>query len=94
MHVLVVKRALYDRHPWIARSLYKSFDESLRLAREDLGHRNALKVMLPWLAEHVAEADGVLGADHWSYGLERNRHVLETFARCGGQLPTLTKGYP
>lgn len=81
MHVLVVKRALYDRHPWIARALYKAFEEALRLAREDLRQRNALKVMLPWLQEHVAEAGDVLGADYWAYGLERNRHVLETFAR-------------
>jgi 4,5-dihydroxyphthalate decarboxylase len=81
MHTVVVKRALYERHPWIARSLYKAFEESLRLAQADLHHRNALKVMLPWLAEHVAEVADVLGEGYWDYGLEPNRHVLDVFAR-------------
>ncbi|MFC4118831.1 hypothetical protein [Nonomuraea zeae] len=80
MHVVVVKRPLYERHPWVARSLYKAFEESLRYAYEDLRHRNALKVMLPWLDEHVRETLAVLGEDYWAYGLERNRHVLDRFA--------------
>ncbi|TYB70290.1 ABC transporter substrate-binding protein [Nonomuraea sp. PA05] len=80
MHVVVVRRELYERHPWIARSLYKAFDESLRLALEDLLHRNALKVMLPWLHDHVRETLDVLGDGYWAYGLEPNRHVLDRFA--------------
>lgn len=81
MHTVVVRRSLYERHPWIARSLYKAFEESLRLAQADLRHRNALKVMLPWLQEHVTEVRDVLGDGYWDYGLEPNRHVLEVFAR-------------
>jgi 4,5-dihydroxyphthalate decarboxylase len=81
MHTVVVKRSLYERHPWIARSLYKAFEESLRLAHAELRQRNALLVMLPWLAEHVAEVRDVLGDGYWDYGLDRNRHVLEVFAR-------------
>jgi 4,5-dihydroxyphthalate decarboxylase len=80
MHTVVVKRELYERHPWIARSLYKAFDESLRLAYADLRRRNALTVMLPWLQEHVAETVDVLGDGYWDYGLAPNRHVLEVFA--------------
>jgi len=81
MHTVVIKRALYERHPWIARSLYKAFVAALEIAYEDLRHRNALKVMLPWLHEHLEQTLDVLGAGYWDYGVERNRHVLETFAR-------------
>jgi 4,5-dihydroxyphthalate decarboxylase len=81
MHVVVLKRELHERHPWIARSLYKAFEQSLRLAYADLRHRNALKVMLPWLHDHLEQTIAVLGHDYWNYGLEPNRHVLETFAR-------------
>lgn len=81
MHVVVVKRELHEHHPWIARSLYKAFEESLAIARADLLHRNALKVMLPWLQDHLDQTVAALGDDYWSYGLEPNRHVLETFAR-------------
>jgi len=81
MHVVVLKREVHERHPWIARSLYKAFEESLRLAYADLRHSNALKVMLPWLKDHLAQTVDSLGTDYWTYGLEPNRHVLETFAR-------------
>jgi 4,5-dihydroxyphthalate decarboxylase len=37
--------------------------------------------MLPWLTAHVEDAQQTLGADWWAYGLEPNRHVLETFLR-------------
>ncbi|HVV09804.1 ABC transporter substrate-binding protein [Amycolatopsis sp.] len=81
MHTVVLRRELHERHPWLARSLTKAFTGSLRLAYEDLTHRNALKVMLPWLQHHLAETLDALGPGYWDYGLERNRHVLETFAR-------------
>lgn len=81
MHVVVVRRTLYERHPWIARSLTKAFDAALEVAYTDLAQRNALKVMLPWLARHLDETVAVLGPRYWDYGLEANRHVLETFSR-------------
>ncbi|MFD0689676.1 ABC transporter substrate-binding protein [Actinomadura fibrosa] len=81
MHTVVIRREVYERHPWIARSLTKAFIQALDLAYTDLAQRNALKVMLPWLEQHLAETLEALGAGYWDYGLERNRHVLETFAR-------------
>lgn len=81
MHVVALKREIHERHPWIARSLYKAFEEARRLAYADLWHSNALKVMLPWLQDHLRQTVDDLGADYWTYGLEPNRHVLETFVR-------------
>jgi 4,5-dihydroxyphthalate decarboxylase len=77
----VLRRELHEANPWLARSLYKAFEESLRIAEADLRVRNALKVMLPWLEQHLVETLRALGPDYWAYGLEPNRHVLETFAR-------------
>jgi 4,5-dihydroxyphthalate decarboxylase len=81
MHVLVVKRTLYDRHPWLASSLMKAFEEALQIARADMMYRSSLKIMLPWLADHVEETQRVMGDDYWPYGIEPNRKVLETFLR-------------
>jgi 4,5-dihydroxyphthalate decarboxylase len=81
MHTVVIRRELHERNPWIARSLTKAFTESLELAYADLRHRNALKIMLPWLHQHLEDTIDVLGPGYWDYGLEPNRHVLETFAR-------------
>ena len=45
------------------------------------GDWTALGAMLPWLVAHVEEAKREMGEDWWPYGLEPNRHVLETFLR-------------
>lgn len=81
MHLVVVRRSVLEREPWIARSLLKAFEQALGVARDDLMYRSSLKVMLPWLADHVEETVAALGEDYWTYGIEPNRHVLETFLR-------------
>lgn len=81
MHVVVIRREVLEDHPWVARSLMKAFDESLLVAREDLMYRSSLKTMLPWLAAHVEETTAVMGEDFWTYGIEGNREVLDTFLR-------------
>jgi 4,5-dihydroxyphthalate decarboxylase len=43
--------------------------------------RSSLMTMLPWLADHVAETVSATGSDYWRYGIEANRHVLETVLR-------------
>lgn len=81
MHTIVLRRALYTAHPWIARSLMKGFCRALELAYADLRYRSALKVMLPWLDDHLTETVSALGDSYWQYGLEPNRRVLEFFLR-------------
>jgi len=81
MHVIVLRRDVYEANPWIARSLMKAFDAALRIAYDDLRYRSALRVMLPWLAAEVDETEALMGDDWFAYGVERNRHVLEAFLR-------------
>ncbi len=81
MHVIVMRRDVYEANRWIAQSLTKAFYESQRRAYEDLAETAAHKTMLPWLVEHVEEARREMGDDWWPYGLERNRKTLETFTR-------------
>jgi 4,5-dihydroxyphthalate decarboxylase len=79
MHVVVIKRSVLESHPWVAGSLMKAFEQSLRVAKEELMYRSSLMTMLPWLADHVEETVSAMGSDYWKYGIEANRHVLETF---------------
>jgi 4,5-dihydroxyphthalate decarboxylase len=81
MHTVVIRRALYEQHPWVAMSLYKAFVQAQREAYEDLYVTAALKTMLPWLTRHVEEARALMGDDYWSYGFAPNREVLDTFLR-------------
>jgi 4,5-dihydroxyphthalate decarboxylase len=34
MHAVVIKRSVLDSHPWVAGSLMKAFEQSLRVAKE------------------------------------------------------------
>jgi hypothetical protein len=81
MHVVVVRRDVYDAHPWVAQSLYKAFALAKADASDRLYDSSALRVMLPWLTQHVEEARELLGDDYWSYGLQANHDVLTTFLR-------------
>lgn len=38
-------------------------------------------ISLPFLVEHAYQTMDLMGEDFWPYGLEVNRHVLETFLR-------------
>ncbi len=81
MHTVVLQRELYRAHPWVAQSLQKAFVAAQRKTYDDLAITAALKTMLPWQVAHVEEARRELGQDWWAYGLEANRHVLDTFLR-------------
>lgn len=81
MHVVVLRRDVYERHPWVAQSLYKAFVLAKEKADAELYDTSALRVMSPWLIQHLEEARQLLGRDYWSYGLAANRDVLTTFLR-------------
>lgn len=81
MHLVVVRRDVYEAHPWVAQSLVKAFVLAKQEAFARLYDSSALRFMLPWLPQQLEEAWEVLGDDYWSYGLEANRHTLATFLR-------------
>ena len=81
MHVLVIRRDLYERHRWVAQSLQKAFVAAKAEVLERIYDSSALRFMLPWLNQYIEEARNTLGEDYWSYGLEANHHVLDTFLR-------------
>jgi 4,5-dihydroxyphthalate decarboxylase len=82
MHLVAIRRALYERHPWIANSLYAAFVESKRIARARLRYGGSLYAMLPWLQDEIEEIDQVFpGGDPFPYGIEPNRPTLEALVR-------------
>ena len=81
MHTVVIRRDVYAKNPWVAQSLFKAFNAAKAKALAMYNQTAALAAMLPWLTAHVEEARREIGEDWWPYGLEPNRHVLETFLR-------------
>ncbi|MFD2184869.1 ABC transporter substrate-binding protein [Rhodoplanes azumiensis] len=72
MHTVVIRRALYDREPWIAMSLFKAFRESSRRCLDRMRDVNALPYSLPWYLPALEETIAVFGEDFWPEGLEAN----------------------
>ena len=62
-----------------SQSLLKAFVAAQREAYADLRETAALKTMLPWLTRHLEDTRALMGEDFWPYGIEPNRHTLETF---------------
>ncbi|HEY7240056.1 MAG TPA: ABC transporter substrate-binding protein [Burkholderiales bacterium] len=91
MHVVVVKRETYEKHPWIAQSLYKAFVKAKELAIRRLTTSPPPHATLPWLTEQIEATRRVMGNDYWAYGLEANRHVLETAAQYAWEQGLLAK---
>ncbi|MDF3337111.1 ABC transporter substrate-binding protein [Mycolicibacterium septicum] len=81
MHTVVIKRELYERNPWLARSLYDAFEQSRAQAVRTLGETNALRFSLPWLYTEVERTADIMGKDFWTYGVHANGVTLRTFLR-------------
>jgi 4,5-dihydroxyphthalate decarboxylase len=93
MHVVVVRRDVYERHPWVAQSLTKALGLAKKKATAELYDASALRFMLPWLIPGLEEARALMGEDYWSYGLQANEHVLSTFLRYHHQQGLSRKQY-
>ena len=77
MHLIAMRRDLYERQRWIATSLYNAFVASKRRALERMRYAGSLAAMLPWLIDEVEEIDRVFGGDAFPYGIAANRPTLE-----------------
>jgi len=81
MHVVAMRRSLYDANPWLAMNLYKAFDEAKTRSVARAADITASFYPLPWTAQIVQSARALFGDDIWPYGIEPNRTTLEAFLR-------------
>jgi len=81
MHMIVIRRDVYERNRWIARNLFQAFETAKERSLARLREVAASHFPLPWLPNHVALAREQLGEDFWPYGIEPNRNTLEAFCR-------------
>ena len=80
MHVIVLRRAVYERDRWIAMNLLKAFEAAKRRSMARLVEIGLSHVPMPWLPEHARRWRELAGEDFWPYGIEPNRPTLEAFA--------------
>ena len=77
MHTVVIRGEIYREHPWVAPSLFKAFSQAKAIAEKEMYATEALRVMLPWLIDHIEATRALMGNDYWTYGLEQNRATLD-----------------
>jgi len=81
MHLITLRRAAFEQHPWIAMNLVKAFEEAKRRSLERMRDFTCAHIPLPWA---VALADEIVqqqGEDPFPYGIEASRPTLEAFCR-------------
>ncbi|MFI4928802.1 MAG: PhnD/SsuA/transferrin family substrate-binding protein [Burkholderiales bacterium] len=81
MHVVGVRRALAEAHPWLPGAVLKAFTQAKAMALEALADTSATKVTLPFVEEQLKAARETLGEDFWSYGVAGNESTLQYFLR-------------
>jgi 4,5-dihydroxyphthalate decarboxylase len=79
MHLLGVRKALVEQHPWLPATVLKAFTRAKAVATARLADTSATKVTLPFVEDQLLAAQRLMGEDYWSYGLEPNRRTLEAF---------------
>jgi 4,5-dihydroxyphthalate decarboxylase len=75
MHLVVIRRDVYERDRSVADRLYKGFVDAK--ARALFRMRKGHPFMLPWVHDDIHEIDEVFDGDPYRYGIEANRPTLE-----------------
>lgn len=80
MHLIVLRRDVYQRNPWIAMNLLLAFEAAKDRSIERLTNRSP-RYAVPWIRLYVEHMQNLLFKDgeYWPYGLEPNRVTLEAF---------------
>jgi 4,5-dihydroxyphthalate decarboxylase len=78
MHMVVIRRAIYEQEPSIAARLTEGFESAKRLAFE--AYEEGLSAM-PWSNLDLEYARQLLGDDISPYGVTKNLPTLEAAAR-------------
>ena len=81
MHVIALRRVVFERYPWVAMNLLKAFDDAKARSVERIRDLTASRLPVPWAAAIAAEFSKNFGDDPFPYGLEANRKTLEAFCR-------------
>ena len=83
MHVLALRRDVYEKNRWVAMNLFQAFLEAKRRSMARVSEFGLSHLPLPWVPDHVRQWREIAGDDFWPYGVEPNRATLEAFLQYG-----------
>jgi 4,5-dihydroxyphthalate decarboxylase len=87
-HLMVLRRDIWERDKWIARSLTDVFIRCND--RFTVSVRN-FPYVSPWLDAELEETEAVMGADFHPYGFEKNRETINVFCRQAYELDIVSR---
>ena len=81
MHVVVMRREVYEANRWIARNLLEAFERAKRACLPEISQNMTSFLPTAWGSDHFEETARLLfpGGDPWPYGIAKNRPTLEPF---------------
>ena len=79
MHVMVLKRSVYEANRWVAMNLFKAFDEARRRSMARVRELGLSHLPVAWMSDHTKQWVALAGDDFWPYGIEANRPTLDAF---------------
>jgi 4,5-dihydroxyphthalate decarboxylase len=81
MHVIAIRRPVYEANPWIARNLFDAFDVAKRGSLRRLADIQTSHLPTAWAPEEMTRVHELLfgTGEPWPYGLEPNRATLDPF---------------
>jgi 4,5-dihydroxyphthalate decarboxylase len=77
-HGMVVRRSLYEQHPWVALNIFNAFRQAKDKAAARMRDMASTHVELGLLGPDARKA---LAIDPYPYGVKSNQKVLETVAQ-------------
>ena len=88
-HIMVIRREVHERYPWLAFNLYAATKKAKQLAHQRT--RAAIPSYLIFRDEYLAIARSVAGDDPYPYGLRANEAMLTTALRYSLNQGLITK---
>ncbi len=80
-HIIGIRRASFERNPWIAHALYGAMEQSRALWHE---RRRHFADTAPWLLAEIEEVTHLIGYDWYPNGIDPNRPMIQ--ALCAEEL--------
>jgi 4,5-dihydroxyphthalate decarboxylase len=81
MHVMAIKRTVFEQNPWIATNLLEGFEAAKERSVERAKDITASSFPLPWISDYAAQSEQIMGPDIWPYGIDHNHKTLSAFAQ-------------
>ncbi len=86
MHVIAMRKDVYDADPTVARALYDAFDKAKANSLARMRDSTISRYPYPWSFKLAEEMTAMVGEDFWPYGIAPNKATLDAFlAYCAEQ---------